>query len=178
MQFPIYVYVSLLPHKNNILIFIILISTFYSTECASPADIIVKCDRVIMNLYKNLTEQSGSKLVDAMNLHLSTVKNILENLEKNDTSVFKEFRPMRGQSWLDYFYYDLTYNKIQELRHLFKWTSQEARYFESIWRVADEKWNTLLEYCYDYLEKTGMMHRIKNSFFVNDDDTFSDSSTL
>lgn len=175
MQFPIYVYV--LTHKNNILI-LILISTFYSTACASPADIILKCDRVIMNLYKNLTEQSGSKLVDTMNLHLSTVENILEVLEKNNTSVFKECRPMRAQSWLDYFRYDLTYGKIQELRHLFKWTTQEARDFESLWRVADEKWNTLLEHCYDYLEKTGMIHRIKNSFFVNDDDTFSDSSTL
>ena len=84
---------------------------------------------------------------------------------------------MKTQSWLDYFRYDFTYNKIQELRRLFKWTKQEAKDFESLWRAADEKWNTFLEYCYDHLDKRGMMHRIKNAFFVNDDDTFSDSTT-
>lgn len=174
MQFPMCICVY--TDNNNILI-LLLISAFHCTACMSPADIILECDSTIMNIYKNLTEQSGNKLLDAMNLHLSTVKDILKNLEKNDTSIFKECKPMKTQSWLDYFRYDLTYNKIQELRQLFKWTKQEAKNFESLWRVADEKWENFLEYCYDYLDRTGMMYRIKNSFFVNDDDSLPNNST-
>lgn len=172
MQFPICICVFT---NNNILI-LLLTSTFCYTVYPSPADIILECDKIVMKIYKNLTEQSGNTLLDAMNLHLSTVKDILKKLEKNDTSIFKECKPMETQSWLDYLRYDLTYEKIQELRHLFKWTEQETKYFKYLWRTADEKWNSLLEYCYDYLDRTGMMYRIKNSFSVTDDDTFSNTT--
>lgn len=173
MQFP--VFICVFTTNNNIFI-ILLISTFHCTAHASPADIILECDKMIINLYKNLTVHSGNKLLDAMNLHLSTVKDILKDLEKNNTYIFKECKPMKTQSWLDYFRYDLTYDKIQELRHLFNWTKQETKNFECLWRVAEEKWDTLLDYCYDYLDRTGMMYRLKNSFFVKDDDSFSDTS--
>lgn len=173
MQFPVCICVFT---ENHSILILLLISTFYYTAYASRAEIILECDRTIMNLYKNLTEQNGGKLLDAMNLHLLTVKDILKDLEKNDTSIFKECKPMETQSWLDYFQYDLVYDKIQQLKHIFKWTKQETKDFECLWRAADENWNNLLEHCYYYLDRTGMMYRIKNSFFVNDDGTFSNTS--
>lgn len=113
-------------------------------------------NNIILNMYKFPEEKNGKKILDRINSYVLIMGNLSERYRTGE-EVFKVCKPMQMQCWVDYMLNDITYDKLQEFRNIYKWSDDHYKQFKSLLKNSEAAWMSLLDWCYGYLEKDGIL---------------------
>lgn len=132
----------------------------------------------IFNMYKYPKEENREKFLKHISSFILVTGNLSERYRTGE-EVFTDCKPMQMKCWVDYMLNDITHDKLQEFKNIYKWSDDNYKQFKLLLKNSEAAWMALLDWCYGYLEKDGMLdfssiskHKIDSS-----DESYSNSSS-
>lgn len=110
----------------------------------------------ILKMYKYPEENNRKTFLQHINSFILVTNNLSERYRTGE-EVFTECKAMQMQCWVDYMLSDITYDKLQEFKSVYKWSDDLYKQFKLLLKNSEAAWMALLDWCYGYLEKDGIL---------------------